>query len=132
MRVTMKRAESRLNRAIKRSGLTKAQWYVRIYLKSDHWLKLRARKLKSNPTCERCPNISKSHVHHVNYRFIFDVTIRDLLTLCDDCHRKEHGISPRNANAIRQDILTRMRQASPAERPAIEREWDEFNAERSK
>lgn len=66
------------------------EWYRNVYLKSEHWKELRGRKLKENPTCERCPSSKRLDVHHIRYRNIFDVETSDLLTLCRKCHNKEH------------------------------------------
>lgn len=66
------------------------QWYRNVYLNSEHWKDLKASKLLANPACERCGFKSNLDVHHVNYRNLFDVEIKDLLTLCRRCHAKEH------------------------------------------
>lgn len=79
------------------------QWYRTVYLKSDHWKSLRSRKLLVSPRCERCPETRGLDVHHVNYRNIFDVE-SDLLTLCRDCHDKEHdqnGMPVRSRSPLR-------------------------------
>ncbi len=69
------------------------EWYRETYLKSKHWAELRARKLKANPVCERCPSTQKLEPHHVNYRNIFDVQLSDLETLCRRCHDKHHEVN---------------------------------------
>lgn len=65
------------------------EWYRTVYLLSDHWKRLRGTKLASKPNCERC-GASAIDVHHVRYRKIFDVKLRDLLSLCRKCHIEEH------------------------------------------
>lgn len=77
------------------------EWYRTVYLKSDHWLTLRASKLKENPVCERCGSAKALDVHHVCYRQLFDVTIQDLLTLCRKCHDAEHE---KNGMPVRQRV----------------------------
>lgn len=66
------------------------EWYRTVYLKSDHWKELRARKISEHPSCQRCPSTLEPDVHHVNYKNLFDVETSDLLTLCRNCHDLEH------------------------------------------
>lgn len=66
------------------------KWYREEYLKSDHWKKLRARKLRKNPICEICEKRKAVEPHHIRYRRIFDVTLKDLLSACRKCHTEEH------------------------------------------
>ena len=69
----------------------KRDYYRNIYLKSDHWKSLRARKLKHNSACEDCgTNKKRLDVHHVDYKNLYDVTLKDLRTLCRKCHKKLH------------------------------------------
>lgn len=65
------------------------EWYRSVYLHSDHWRELRARKLANNPRCQRC-GAKAGDVHHRRYRSIFDVQLRDLESLCRKCHKAEH------------------------------------------
>ena len=60
------------------------------YLRTEHWRELRARLLQSRPVCERCGRNEASECHHLNYRNLLDVTPRDLLALCRDCHKAIH------------------------------------------
>lgn len=66
------------------------EWYRNVYLHSEHWSDLKARKLSANPECQRCGSKFRLDIHHVNYRNIFDVELSDLLTLCRGYHDKEH------------------------------------------
>lgn len=67
-------------------------WYFNVYLASEHWANLRARKLKRNPRCELCKCEPATQVHHLRYRCIFDVLLTDLQCLCWRCHASVHGI----------------------------------------
>ncbi len=67
------------------------EWYRWVYLKSPHWIALRRCKLDQDPSCAKCRVAPASQVHHVNYRSIYDVTLPDLLSLCNRCHSKMHG-----------------------------------------
>lgn len=62
----------------------------RIYLNSEHWKNLRQEKLEKNPRCEKCGRSTCLDVHHLVYRDLYDVTLKDLQTLCRSCHNKEH------------------------------------------
>lgn len=66
------------------------EWYREVYLKSEHWSDLKARKLSESPKCSRCGAMGNLDVHHVNYRHIFNVELSDLMTLCRKCHDEHH------------------------------------------
>ena len=84
-------AEEKLNEEIKKSGLSKRKWYRRIYLKSDHWKNLREIFFITHAKkCRKCGSKNKIDVHHINYKFIYDVLVSDLEALCRTCHKKEH------------------------------------------
>ncbi len=46
-------------------------------------------------TCVDCKSQEKTlHAHHLKYgkdKYIWDVPIWYLVTLCEDCHSREHG-----------------------------------------
>lgn len=85
--------KTRLDEAVKSSGLTMKAWYRKVYLASDHWSELRSRALqilgKRCSHCGECDSILD--VHHLNYRNIFDVLVSDLQVLCRSCHATEHA-----------------------------------------
>lgn len=61
------------------------------YLRSDHWQNLRCEAVKHwGDRCNNC-NVPKVEVHHLRYGKWFDVTIEDLLPLCDRCHEAVHA-----------------------------------------
>jgi hypothetical protein len=61
------------------------------YIKSDHWAELKAKKFgEAGKVCAFCGSASWIHVHHMNYRHLFDCTTSDLLVLCADCHKLLH------------------------------------------
>lgn len=99
------------------------EWYRTVYLESDHWAELRGRKLKANPTCERCPRRA-TDVHHVNYRNIFDVELTDLLSLCRPCHdaeHKENGMPRRPRVSFGRYFPPHVKQAMRAQKQAVAR-----------
>jgi hypothetical protein len=71
-------------------GTDKREYYREIYLKSDHWKQLKAKKLLANPLCERCGSNKFLDVHHLDYKNLYDVLLTDLETLCRHCHHEDH------------------------------------------
>jgi|GEM_PF-6640240 hypothetical protein len=65
------------------------------YLKSKEWRNIRLRLLaERGEVCQRCGKSCDRrylHIHHLTYDRIFKEEPGDLLILCIDCHRKEHG-----------------------------------------
>lgn len=62
------------------------------YLKSPHWLQLRARMIKPDTVCSHCqekkPVLQLQHLH---YKTIGrEDAANDLLVLCEDCHKLIH------------------------------------------
>ena len=72
-------------------------YYRNVYLNSDHWKNLRKEKLAQSPRCEKCKTYLSLDVHHKEYRNLYDVSLKDLQTLCRLCHDKEHKIKKSNA-----------------------------------
>jgi 5-methylcytosine-specific restriction endonuclease McrA len=61
-------------------------------LRSSHWKKLRRKKLEAERrTCQWCGSRARLHVHHLNYRDLYDVTLADLAVLCERCHTIVHA-----------------------------------------
>lgn len=76
---------------IKREQISDRRDYYRsVYLKSDHWKDLRARKLARHKICEVCGRMGKLDVHHVSYRELYDVVETDLVAVCRRCHDEIH------------------------------------------
>ena len=65
-------------------------YYRNIYLNSEHWKNLRREKLEKSPVCEQCGTMFSLDIHHKEYRRLYDVTLKELQTLCRVCHNKEH------------------------------------------
>ncbi len=65
-------------------------------IKSPKWQKRRLEILnRDNFTCQICGSQDKTlHVHHtvyIPYKEIWDYGDNQLITLCEDCHAREHG-----------------------------------------
>lgn len=71
--------------------------YKRIYhsyLNSKKWHDKRNEMLNfSNYKCNRCGEMEKLQVHHLNYNTIGDESLGDLEVVCVSCHKKIHKIN---------------------------------------
>ena len=58
------------------------------YMASDVWDKKRRRILKRDDyTCQHCRATNKPlDVHHLTYKHLFKEPLKDLISLCRDCH----------------------------------------------
>ena len=68
------------------------------YLRTDHWQFQRKRALGfAKYRCQLCDSGDHLHVHHRTYERRGEEYLRDLLVLCQDCHRKHHDICAADA-----------------------------------
>ena len=67
-------------------------------LADSRWLQRKAEVLlRDNYTCQKCGAKSYLNVHHKNYqsgKLAWEYPSEELITLCKDCHEKEHNIIP--------------------------------------
>ena len=79
---------------LKQSGLWVDNKYLsyRLYLKSDHWQRMREMLLaERGMRCEKCHKPqSFVHVHHLNYDRLGAELTSDLMITCRICHDKIH------------------------------------------
>jgi len=69
------------------------------YLKSKKWRELRETILqRDNYTCTRCGSKNNLQVHHLTYKRLKHEKPEDLITLCKQCHYKEHKKHPNKNN----------------------------------
>lgn len=114
------KAKEQLEYEIRKSGLSKREWYRTIYLQSDHWRLLREEKFKaSGKVCVGCDRSNDLQVHHKKYRSIFNVTVDDLEVLCRHCHTAEHEALKKERRARR---LGKVVKISPKQSARIQRE----------
>lgn len=63
------------------------------YRMSDRWYKKRRKAIyRSNFKCARCGSAINLNVHHITYERIFFEDDRDLVCLCENCHKQIHGL----------------------------------------
>lgn len=64
------------------------------YRKTPHWRRLRKAVIKRDGRkCTRCLSRHMLQAHHLIYRDRFEDSVpSDLVTLCQGCHKKEHGL----------------------------------------
>lgn len=63
------------------------------YIKSDKWKELTKKfKLFKGSKCEKCLSKNNLQTHHIHYKNLGNESFYDLMLLCGDCHKKEHGI----------------------------------------
>lgn len=65
------------------------------FLNSDYWQNVREQVLeRDNHTCQGCGVTTNLHVHHMTYNNHGSEHehLDDLITLCEVCHRKVHGL----------------------------------------
>jgi 5-methylcytosine-specific restriction endonuclease McrA len=76
----------------RRGGMSRRDWYRRVYLRSPHWHGVRAREFsRAGHRCERCGARERLDVHHRHYRRLWREKSRDLKVLCRSCHNRAHG-----------------------------------------
>lgn len=76
-----------------------------LYQKSPEWKATRERRKRmDNFTCQKCGAHELLQVHHLTYEHLGNELMEDLITLCRDCHHKEHfGDNSRKRSQIRRN-----------------------------
>lgn len=81
------------------------------YLASPHWSALKIRKSRVSKLCFICkqkPDVR--NFHHVRYKNLFDVKLKDLRLACEDCHRFYHAVKDEHPRWKEEWILNRVKQ----------------------
>lgn len=61
------------------------------YLKSNHWVKFRLKRLKEIKCCELCKEVKPYYeLHHLTYERLGNEKFSDVVALCNDCHKGIH------------------------------------------
>lgn len=78
----------------KKYNLTERQIAYKEYLKSQDWKIIRKKRLIfDNEECQLCGNKHNLQVHHKSYpEDWYDTKVKNLITLCDKCHKRHHSI----------------------------------------
>lgn len=75
------------------------------YRKWNWWNNLRFEVISlAGGICSFCHVEPASQVHHLRYPVGRREQPRDLAAVCDDCHRKIHGLTPANDNEDQFEI----------------------------
>jgi hypothetical protein len=63
------------------------------YLRTEHWLKTAQRARRAaDYKCQLCNRAdSELHVHHRTYERLGEEYLKDLIVLCEECHRRFHN-----------------------------------------
>ena len=87
--------------------MTKEEYYL--YLHSEQWREIRNKVIaRDNCTCRICGGGAfgaDANVHHLTYRNIGNEDLKDLVTLCPDCHTKIHKEASKFNSAITFDSV---------------------------
>ncbi len=64
------------------------------YLKSNHWkeTKARFRKKVKGRRCQFCGATGELHIHHRTYERLGRERLKDLVQLCEECHKAIHDL----------------------------------------
>jgi len=62
------------------------------YLNSQDWKGKRATKMARKTSCGICGSTDQVDIHHLNYRNLLDVEMRDLRRMCRRCHFLAHDL----------------------------------------
>lgn len=89
--------------------MTAGQKAYRVFLKSPFWKSMSKKKRARAGKCKTCGSTSRLQAHHIRYRKDwYETKMRDLVVLCNGCHKFEHGLGPDPVFAARfwfsQDI----------------------------
>lgn len=76
--------------------------YNNVYLKSEHWKKLRQACFdRDGHKCLDCGTTENLRAHHVQYRDSpYQTKLCDVETLCDKCHERAHQIKRFNGEVV--------------------------------
>lgn len=79
------------------------------YLLSIEWANVRIELFNSRgKKCEKCSSKKRIEVHHLTYENIFHEEPKDLIILCNECHKKEHPNNSKNKFKVKTKIKKRI------------------------
>lgn len=64
------------------------------YLQSDRWKEIRRMVFERfGRVCAKCGSVNHLEVHHLRYpKILGEENLKDLVVMCQNCHRKCHGV----------------------------------------
>lgn len=63
------------------------------YLRTSAWQRKRKQRLALDSyKCQKCGEKKRLQVHHLTYKRRGYEKMSDLVTLCENCHKREHGL----------------------------------------
>lgn len=82
----------------------------RRYIKSKAWRIKREAALKHyGACCAFCHRTDRLEVHHRHYNSLGREKMKDLLVLCESCHKEEHGFNPTVPDALTSEFCSIIR-----------------------
>ena len=76
---------------------TEGQIAYKIYLRTPHWHRMRDARLELDEfACVDCGKCYDLQVHHITYERMGEEDLADLVTVCDDCHKRRHWVGKIN------------------------------------
>ena len=67
----------------------------KLYLQTEEWQRTRLDAIeRAHGMCEKCGSADNLQVHHKTYERRGEELPEDLIVLCEQCHKKEHGLLP--------------------------------------
>ncbi len=91
--------------------------YYKQHLQSDYWKQLRTTVLTlHNNTCQCCKNQFRTyalHLHHKHYKTLGNESIKDVVLLCQDCHKIAHGYTPKRKVTNKKQKKEERKEKSP-------------------
>lgn len=83
------------------------------YINGNDWLEKSARYLQEYPVCELCHKFPSTQVHHTSYKRMGEEKRKDLMGVCDRCHKHLHLLPPnisdpellKKANKLIKDFI---------------------------
>lgn len=80
-------------------------WYHNVYMRSEHWKKLKAKALKDKPNvcfgCGTAGTKTRLEMHHLGYTHLYQERGSDLRLLCRSCHEGVHSLAQEEKCSLR-------------------------------
>lgn len=74
------------------------------YMQTQQWAAMSKRVIQRDGKCLRCGEGGRLEAHHLTYERLMHEDLRDLVTLCHDCHQTFHRHRRREPMSLRTDV----------------------------